>query len=110
MTLKYLDSFRDAEFVAKSGRRPCNSVDPEIFFPAGGHDRASRTAYARSMCGKCPALRQCATEALRLGINYGVVATVDLGDGNSSRQSFEARRTLRAIANGKGAASKANNQ
>ncbi|MFE9575087.1 WhiB family transcriptional regulator [Nocardia sp. NPDC006044] len=82
-----------------SAQRLCGSVDPDTFFPDGRGDRAARVAYAQAICLSCPALRQCAAEALRLGITQGIVASVDLGH-LSEQMSPAAKKNLQAVAAG----------
>lgn len=82
-----------------SAQRLCHSVDPEIFFPDGRGDRDARVALAQTICRRCPALRACAADALRVGIRHGIIASVDLGD-FSDRVDRTARDRLEAIAAG----------
>lgn len=53
----------------------CRSQDPAIFFhPDGerGRARASRERAAKRVCGRCPVLRQCRTQAVAAQEPYGV--------------------------------------
>jgi WhiB family redox-sensing transcriptional regulator len=56
-------------------RGACRGEDPEAFFhPEGerGPARTSRENAAKSVCARCPVLRQCAQHALDVREPYGV--------------------------------------
>ncbi|ASF08993.1 WhiB family transcriptional regulator [Nocardia brasiliensis] len=80
-------------------QRLCEGEDPEIFFPDGRGNRDERVEVAQAICRKCPALRICAADALRLGITHGIVASVDLGY-LSDRVDRSRQSQLEAIAAG----------
>lgn len=53
----------------------CRSVDSsEFFHPDGerGLARAQRTKRAKSLCGRCPVIRECREHALAAGEPYGI--------------------------------------
>lgn len=61
----------------------CYGVDPEIFFPIGGH---STTSGPKSICARCSVRDDCLTHALRTNQDYGVWGGLDVTE----------RRKLRA--------------
>jgi len=56
-------------------RGACRGEDPETFFHPEGERGPARTARenaAKSVCARCPVLRQCAEHALSVREPYGV--------------------------------------
>ena len=68
----------------------CREADPETFFSPEaerGPRRRARERAAKSLCARCPVVRQCLEHALRVREPYGVWGGLTTGE----RANFGAR-------------------
>jgi len=95
-------------FARASGRLPCHDVDPDTFFPTGGHaqtaagrrNHARRVATAKALCtggpGRlaCPVLQECRDYAID-NLPSGIWGGLDEADRNAITGRWPAARTRR---------------
>ncbi len=84
----------------------CLGTDPELFFPAAetGPVHDAQVAAAKTVCGRCPVVAACLTEALAR-IPYGVAGGLTEDERRILRRRD--RQTVAAMARAVGAAQKA---
>lgn len=75
----------------------CTQVHPDLFFPVKG-DGTSRSAdlrAAQSVCASCPVWRQCLSEALTAGEQWGVWGGVNMEAIRSAKRRQRVKALLR---------------
>ena len=75
----------------------CTQVHPDLFFPVKG-DGTSRRAdlrAAQSVCASCPVWRQCLSEALTAGEQWGVWGGVNMEAIRSAKRRQRVKALLR---------------